>query len=95
MGTVRQQIIALLQEEELNILELSQLVRIREKEVGDHLEHIGKSLKHVNLKLLYTPYCCLSCGYSFKDRRRSNRPGRCPSCKGSHIRMATYFIKPC
>lgn len=92
MPTVRQQIIAILQQDALNAIDLSQLLSVREKEVYDHLAHISRSLTAKKQKLLIDPYCCLGCGYLFKDRQRFNRPGRCPQCKGGHIKMATYRI---
>lgn len=93
MPTVRQQIIALLEEEDLNALDISQSLSIREKEVYEHLAHIKRSLAAQKKKLLISPYQCLACGYLFKERSRFNRPGRCPHCKGGHIRMATYHIE--
>ena len=90
--STRQQIMDLLSDEELNGLEISQAVGISEKDVGFHLEHIIRSLAKQGRKLIVDPYRCLGCGYSFKDRKRLQRPGRCPSCKGSHIRMATFRI---
>ena len=90
--SLRQQIMDLLSEEELNALEISQAVGIGEKEVPLHLEHIIRTLGAKGKKLLVSPYTCLGCGYQFKDRKRLQRPGRCPRCKGSHIRMATYRI---
>ncbi len=90
--SLRQQIMDLLNEEELNALEISQAVGISEKEVPFHLEHIIRTLGREGKKLLVSPYICLGCGYIFKDRKRLQRPGRCPSCKGSHIKMATYRI---
>ena len=92
MVTIRLQIIALLKQDELNAIDISQMVSVREKEVYEHLAHISRSLKAKKLKLLIDPYCCLSCGYVFKDRDRFTRPGRCPQCKGGHVRMATYRI---
>ena len=92
MATIRQQIISLLNNDELNAIDISQLLSIREKEVYEHLEHIKRTLTAHGKKLHVRPYTCLACGYIFKDRRRFNRPGRCPSCKGGHIRMASYFV---
>ncbi len=92
--SIRQQIMDLLSEEEMNAMEISQAVGIGEKEVPDHLEHIIRTLGKEGKRLLVSPYTCLGCGYSFKHRTRLQRPGRCPSCKGSHIRMATYRIGP-
>lgn len=92
--SLRQQIIDLLSEQELNDLEISHAVSIREKEVPGHLEHIIRTLDKGGKKLHITPYTCLSCDYRFTDRKRLQRPGRCPRCQGSHIRMATYRIGP-
>jgi transcriptional regulator len=92
MPTIRQQIIELLQAREYTALEISQILSIREREVYDHLQHIERSLARQGEKLALTPYACLHCGYIFADRSRWNRPGRCPHCKGGHIRMAGYRI---
>ena len=91
-GSVRQQIMALLREEEMNAMEISQAVSVGEKEVAFHLEHIIRTLDKKGEKLIVDPYTCLGCGYSFKDRKSLKRPGRCPRCKGSHIRMATCRV---
>ena len=92
MKTIRQQIIDLLVEEELDVRDISQAVSVREKEVYDHLEHIARTLGAQKAKLIITPYACLSCGYEFKDRKRFSRPGRCPECKNSHIEAASYRV---
>ncbi|WP_136797399.1 MULTISPECIES: transcriptional regulator [Desulfosediminicola] len=92
-ATLRKKIIELLEEEELDALELSGILSIREKEVYEHLPHIAKSLAASGRKLVISPYICLVCNYSFGKRDRFDRPGRCPRCKEGHIRMATYSIK--
>jgi hypothetical protein len=94
MSTVRQQMIELLSEEELNPLEISQALGIMEREVYDHLHHIERSLSRQGRKLTVTPYRCLHCGYVFRDRKRWDRPGRCPRCRQSHISMALFRIDP-
>jgi len=93
MSTIRQRMIELLREEELDAMELSQLLSIPEKEVYDHLPHLARTLASSNEKLIVSPYVCLSCQYSFGGRVRFNRPGRCPRCRHTHIRMATYTIR--
>lgn len=92
-ATLRKKMIELLEEEELDALELSAMLSIREKEVYEHLPHIAKSLAASGKKLIITPYRCLVCGYSFGKRDRFDRPGRCPKCKEGHIQMAMYSIK--
>lgn len=92
MHTIRQQIIMLLTEEERGARDLSQILRIREKEVYDHLTHIDLSLAAQNKKLVVTPARCLECSYAFETRKRLVKPGRCPRCKGEHIADPGYRV---
>ena len=91
--TVRQQIIDLLSSEESTVRDISQALRIPEKEAIDHLSHIEHSVKRLGKKLEITPYRCLSCGFAFDNRSRFTKPGRCPKCKKSHLQTAYYRIK--
>ena len=93
MLTVRQKIIELLTEGEMDARELSREVGIREKEVYDHLTHIARSLAAKGKKLYINPAQCLSCGYVFKKRQRFTRPGRCPHCKKTHLQSPSYYLK--
>lgn len=92
LQTLRQQIIDLLQEQELTVREMSQELGIREKEVYDHLGHIGRSESRQGRQLVVHPWSCLGCGYVFIDRKRLTRPGRCPKCKNSHLAAARFLI---
>ncbi len=92
MQTIRKQMIGLLEKEEMSARELSQAVRIREKEVYEHLAHIGRTVNTKRKKLVITPSQCLECGYVFKDRKRFTRPGRCPHCKNERINNPAYRI---
>ena len=92
MKTIRQQIIELLINKEMGARELSQTVRIREKEVYTHLSHIAQTVSTQQRQLIVRPFRCLACGYLFQDRKRFTRPSRCPRCKGSFIQEPTYQI---
>lgn len=92
MKTIRQQMIELLMAEEMSAKQLSQMVRVREKEVYEHLFHIGRSVNARKRKLVTIPSSCLECGYVFKNRKRYTPPGRCPHCKSEQIRTPTYRI---
>ena len=92
MQTIRQQIIDLLEEQQMNARDLSQAISIMEKEVYQHLEHINHSLKAQKKKFLIEPCECLACGYVFDSRKKWSKPGRCPKCKKGHIRQAEYRI---
>ena len=91
--TIRQEIIDLLSSEKLTIRDLSQAVSLQEKEIWDHLGHIERSLQHQSKKLMVSPYECLTCGFVFEGRTRLTKPGRCPNCKNSHIKVAQFHIK--
>lgn len=89
MATIRQQLRALLSQGTWTSLELSAELHVSEKDIFDHLEHLQKSL---GTTLIATPYACQSCNYVFRKRRRLDRPGRCPRCRQSHIRMARFSL---
>jgi predicted Zn-ribbon and HTH transcriptional regulator len=93
MSTIRRQMMALLTEYKMDARALSQALHIREKDVYDHLHHISISLANQGKHLRMAPFRCLSCGYEFKDRKRFHRPGRCPTCKRSHMEPAVYWIE--
>lgn len=90
--TLRQHLIALLEKEECRVRDISQALRIPEKEVGDHLAHIRRSLSGNARTLRMHPSECLACGFVFKDRRRFSRPGRCPRCRRTRIAMPRFYI---
>jgi predicted Zn-ribbon and HTH transcriptional regulator len=92
MQTIRQQIIKLLTEEQMDARDLSREVGIKEKEVYDHLNHIARSLAAKGRRLNIRPCECLKCGFVFKDRKRFTRPGRCPRCRDSHIINPSFKI---
>jgi hypothetical protein len=92
METIRQQMISLLVDKEMDARELSQAMGIREKEVYEHLPHIARSVAAQKKQLVIQPVRCLACGYVFKDRKRFTRPGRCPRCKKSHLDEPKYRI---
>ena len=92
MQTIRKQMIGLLEKEKMSAREISQAVRIREKEVYEHLAHIGRTVSTQRKKLVINPSQCLECGYIFKNRKRYTRPGRCPHCKIERISNPTYRV---
>ena len=85
MKTLRQQMMALLAGSEHSAAELASALRIREKEVCEHLGHISRSLSAAGLKLNMRPSSCRKCGYVFSGRKRFTRPSRCPRCKSTYL----------
>mgnify|MGYP006291309389 CR=1 FL=1 len=90
--TLRQRLIALLEEAPCDQRDISQALRISEKEVPEHLAHIRRSLAAAGRTLDIQPAECLACGFVFKERRRLTRPGRCPRCRQTRIALPRFHI---
>lgn len=91
--TIRREIITLLEESQfLTAKDISAEVRIPEKEVYEHLEHIQKTLSKTGQHLNIKPAECLKCGFIFSKRDRLKTPGRCPVCHEEHIQEPFFSI---
>ncbi len=91
--TIRREILEILKEKALSIKDISKIVKIPEKTVAGHLEHISKTITHKGLSLKIIPALCLHCGFIFKKRDKMGKPGKCPVCKSEHIREPLYKIE--
>ena len=85
--TIRREIMRLLYQGEWTAGEISRAVRIPQKEVYPHLEHIMQSLRG---DFSIVPAACLSCGFIFSKRKAVQSPSRCPLCKSEHIKDPAY-----
>lgn len=92
--TIRNQIIELLKERELTMIEISRMVKIPEKSVSFHIDHIKKSILKKGYSLRITPAICLNCGFVFKKREKAKKPAKCPICKSEHIEDPLFKILP-
>jgi predicted Zn-ribbon and HTH transcriptional regulator len=91
--TTRREIVSLLSRRTCSAKELSSSVRISEKEVYDHIEHIRKSLLRSEQLLAVTPAECRKCGFQFSKRERLKKPGKCPVCRGEAISAPLFSIR--
>ena len=92
MPSLRKEIAEALYGNSLDLREISQLFRIREREVLDHLQHIAKSAHPKKLSM--DPAQCRRCGFIFKKRDRLSAPSRCPICRSESITPPRYQILP-
>lgn len=83
----------LLEKQECDARIISQNLKIREKEVYQHIPHIIRSAAAAKKKLIITPSQCNSCGYHFKDRKKPSKPGRCPECRKERIDPPRFKIE--
>lgn len=91
--TVRNNIKSILQEQPLSARDISGVVRIPEKAVYDHLQHIQKTISRRGLRLIITPSECKKCGFVFEKREKLSKPGKCPECRNEAITEPVYLIK--
>ncbi len=91
--TLRRKMIALLSDREMDARGLSEELRVKEKEIYEHLAHVERSVEAAGGKFILLPSECLLCGYVFEDRRRLTRPSRCPQCKRSKLHSPSFRIE--
>ncbi len=91
--TIRKLIVSALKKEMLSSRDISGIVKIREKDVYEHLTHIQKSILKNGCKLTITPAECRKCGFSFAKRERFKKPGKCPVCRNESIREPLFIIE--
>ena len=92
METIRQQMIRLLSTDVCSARDLSQMLRIQEKEVYSHLSHIARSVVSQSHRLVVIPSRCLACGHIFDKRTKLTKPSRCPRCRGERIEHPKYQV---
>lgn len=92
MPTLRERLMDLLQAGEYDAYDISQALRIQEKEVYLHLPHIAKTLASRRQRLKIAPAACIFCGFTFRERTRLKKPGRCPACRSERIRPPRFSI---
>jgi predicted Zn-ribbon and HTH transcriptional regulator len=90
--TVRRQIMSILGAGTVSAKDISSEVRIPEKEVYEHLEHIRKTLSKRDHQLDVTPAECSKCGFTFSKREKLKKPGKCPVCRGELIREPLFSL---
>ncbi|MGO9614729.1 MAG: transcriptional regulator [Dissulfurispiraceae bacterium] len=91
--TIRQQLIAILENHTVSIKELSAEVGVSTKDLYGHLEHIQKTFSQGEDRLVTTPAECRKCGFIFRKRDRLTKPGKCPVCRAESIREPFFSIK--
>lgn len=92
--TVRHEIASVLTGRRLTAREISGQVRVSEKEVTSHLEHIRRTVARTGRHLVVEPAVCQQCGFVFHKRERLTKPGKCPICHSQHLDAPLFEIVP-
>jgi predicted Zn-ribbon and HTH transcriptional regulator len=90
MLTLRKAIAEALEDDSLDLREISKRFRIKEKEALDHLEHVARSVRPK--RFIMEPAVCLDCEFIFKKRGRLSTPSRCPLCRSSSVSPPRFKI---
>lgn len=91
--TMRREIMSTLEQGPRSAGEISGEVKISEREVYDHLEHIRKTVNKAGKHLMIKPAKCRKCGFVFTKRERLRKPSRCPLCRGESIQEALFSLR--
>ena len=90
--TIRHRIASLLLAHSSTARQMSAELRIPEKEIYDHLEHIRKTMHTGTYRLVVQPATCEKCGFTFRKRDRLKGPGRCPMCRSESIAEPFFTV---
>ncbi len=93
--TRRKKIIDILLESENPISPEEIAIRLDEQNVNliySDMEHVVKTLKSLNYKVIAEPPVCKKCGYVFK-KTLYKKPSRCPKCKSEWIQEPRYLVR--
>lgn len=91
--TIRQEIVILLENRTLSAKDISMEIRISEREIYSHLEHIQKTFTKRDQRFTIIPSSCKKCGFVFKKRDRLKKPGKCPVCRSESICDPFFTIR--
>ena len=93
-ATIRQQIVQAITGARYSARDLAHRIGVSEREVEDHLAHIGKSVARDRKgKFVLEPSICQECEYVFRGRTRLTRPSRCPKCRSEAISPPRFGIE--
>ena len=90
--TIRRRIMELLAGAKMTAKEISEELRVPERDVYEHLEHIRKTTNKGKSGLVVQPSACEMCGFVFRKRGRLKTPGKCPMYRSESIRQAVFHL---
>ena len=88
----RKELITLLLNNPLGITDVARQMEVPPGELEEDIEHLLKSIKHSEYRLIITPSVCRKCGFTF-HKDKFHRPGKCPQCHGTWISEPLFEIK--
>jgi transcriptional regulator len=91
--TLRHRIAIMVRSNPLSGKEIAVELRIPERDVYDHLEHIRKTMNKGDYHLVVVPARCERCGFIFRKRGRLKKPGKCPLCRSESVADPLFSVE--
>jgi predicted Zn-ribbon and HTH transcriptional regulator len=96
MQTRRERITELLENVEFPVTaeEICQELDIKSRSiVYEDIDHISKSVKRRGQELVIRPASCGKCQFTFKSRKTSKAPSKCPKCRSQWILAPAFLVR--
>ena len=88
----RKRLIDMLLGHPMTVSQIAQLVDESPSRIVDDLNHLFRSLKHVEYKAVVEPARCRTCGFDFSEVKLT-KPSKCPECKSTWIQEPKIGIE--
>lgn len=89
----RKDLIDMLLNRPMAVSEIARAVDEPPSRIVDDLQHLLRSLKHMDYKAVIEPARCRACGFEFSTEKLS-KPSKCPECRGTWILEPRIEIQP-
>src|SRR5262245_13329186 len=84
VNVFRKDLIALLLDKRMSVTQIARQLKQSPRDVEDDLQHLFKSLKHMEYVAVVEPALCRKCGFEFPKEKLS-KPSKCPECRGTWL----------
>lgn len=88
----RKALVQLLLDNPMSLSAIAEAMEVTPREVEEDLQHLQRSLRHSEYRLLVHPAVCRKCGFRFKEEKL-HKPGKCPQCHHSWIEEPRLEIR--
>jgi predicted Zn-ribbon and HTH transcriptional regulator len=89
----RKNLIDMLLGNQMTVTEIARVVDEPPSRIADDLQHLLRSLKHMEYKAVIEPARCRACGFQFSPDKLT-KPSKCPECRGTWILEPKIEIQP-
>jgi predicted Zn-ribbon and HTH transcriptional regulator len=89
----RKDLIDMLLGHQMTVTEIARVVDEPPSRIVDDLQHLLRSLKHMDFQALIKPARCRACGFEFSTDKL-NKPSKCPECRATWILEPKIEIQP-